>query len=139
MPIVLADPERHAQFIFGTWCSSAGEPRETLNRLLRRRLAKAVVLEGLKPGSDGKPKFSGWASVLVADPQQVVWAYTKSDLRDMGTMVECLTALGTDTTAEMTALFPSPVVETLRYRGWRIRYPEKSSSHGQDPREARAR
>lgn len=132
MPVVPADSERHAQFIFASWCAGACEPRETLHRLLRRGEAKAAVMEGVKPGPDGKPKFSGWACVLAADPQRVVWAYTKPNLRGFGTMVECLTALGCDTTRPMTALFPSPVIETLRFRGWPIRRPEKRD-HAQGP------
>lgn len=140
VPIVRADPERHGRFIFGTWCISAGEPREKLHRLLRRGEARAVVMDFMRNGPDGKPLFAGWAAVLESDPQQVVWAYTKPVGRDGGCMVALLTALGCDTGREMVALFPCPVADTLRRRGWLIKYPKEihARSETAEPQEPAA-
>jgi hypothetical protein len=125
MPIVRADPERHGRFIFGTWCISAGEPHDRLHFLMRNGIAKAVVRDFLKNDQNGKPLFGGWAAVVVADPQIVIWTYTQTRVRKAGNMVALLTAAGTDTTRAMRAAFRSPACDGLIRGGWPIRYLER--------------
>jgi hypothetical protein len=122
MPIVPLDPNAHGRFVFGTWCISAGEPRERLHYLLRTGVARAVVRVFARMGHDGKPLFGGWAAAVVADPQVVIWAYTQPRVRKDGNMVAFLTAAGCDTTKPMRAAFRSPACDGLIRGGWPIAY-----------------
>lgn len=126
MLIVPADPAVHGRWIFSTFCSGAGEPRETLHRLLRTGAARAAVMQTEADAS----VFASWAAVI-SNQQTICWTYTKPLVRRRGHMVALLDFLGVDTTQPMYALFPSPALLGLIRKGWPITIAPKERTHEQ--------
>jgi hypothetical protein len=129
LPAAKFDREKHWHVVADAFTKGTGQTRRDLRVLLTLGGATCWVQEGIAPVLiDGVPRTLVNGFVVVKYPQQVVWAWTRAEVRKQGLMTALLTAAGLDTTRgfEMVSRTPASdrVVRRLARRGWPVRFPD---------------
>lgn len=125
MPTANYDQEKHWHPVADAFSLGTGSSRRDLRRLLSTTSAKCVVYEGIEPvliKAVMRTLVIGF--VIVAGPQEVIWAYVKPRNRNNGLLVALLDSAGIDTTRPIHMLTRTPasdqIVHHLINRGWQI-------------------
>lgn len=125
MPAVDFRPRDHGGLVYGFFSQATGEPMETLDALFEQG-ARCAVFQ--KP--DEPTRAYGFA--IVTGQQTVAWVHVKNEYRKNGVAKALLVFLGVDPAKPIIAKFFSPMIRSLRRRGYVINPPEKETDAERD-------